>query len=303
MKKEKIKELSLDVLFIIVSSVLTAIGINMFTAPNDIAPGGFTGIATILNYLYGLPIGAVIFIMNVPFVIWAIMEIGYKLVLKTFFSVLTSSLLTDLLAPFITPYKGDMILVSISAGVILGVGFALVFTREATSGGTDLIAKLLNNRIKFISMGKLLLAIDCLVVLVAAFVYKNIENALYACITGFVCSKIIDSMLMGTDIGNGKLFFIMSEKNDVIAQRIISELDRGVTFLDSMGAYTMKEGKTILCAVRKYQIHKMHRIIKETDKNAFIIATDANEIMGESFKPHFSDDKTLKDIIEKVKGK
>lgn len=301
MKKETIKEILLDAVFILLSSAITAVGINMFTAPNNIAPGGFTGIATLLNYLYNLPIGAVTFIMNIPLVIWAIVEIGYKLVLKSFFSVLTASLFTDLSAPFITPYHGDMILVSICAGVVLGFGFSLVFMREATSGGTDLIAKLLNNRIRFISMGKLMMAIDGLVVVISAFVYKKIENALYACIVVFVCSKVIDSVLMGTDIGSGKLFFIISEHNDVIAKRIINELDRGVTFLNSVGAYTGNESKTILCAVRKYQIQKMHKIIKETDKNAFVIATDANEIVGESFKPHFSDDKTLKDIVERIK--
>lgn len=301
MKKDTVKELSLDIIFILLSSAITAVGINMFTAPNNIAPGGFTGIATLLNYLYNLPIGAVTFIMNIPLVIWAIVEIGYKLVLKSFFSVLTASLFTDLSAPFIAPYKGDMILVSICAGVVLGFGFSLVFMREATSGGTDLIAKLLNNRIRFISMGKLMMFIDGLVVVISAFVYQKIENALYACITVFVCSKVIDSILMGTDIGSGKLFFIISEQNDLIAKRIITELDRGVTFLNSVGAYTMNDGKTILCAVRKYQIQKMHRIIKETDKNAFVIATEASEIVGESFKPHFSDDKPLKDIVEKIK--
>ena len=302
MKKETVKELSLDILFILLSSAITAVGINMFTAPNNIAPGGFTGIATLLNYLYGLPIGAVTFIMNSPFVIWAVVEIGYKLVLKTFLSVLTSSLLTDLSASFITPYHGDMILVSICAGVVLGLGYSLMFMREATSGGTDLIAKLLNNRVRFISMGKLLLAIDGLVVVISAFVYRKIENALYACVVVFVCSKIIDSVLMGTDIGNGKLFFIMSAENETIAKRIMEELGRGVTLFDSVGAYTGRESKTILCAVRKYQIQKLHRIIKETDKYAFVIATDANEIVGESFKPHFSDDKPLKDIVEKIKN-
>ena len=301
MNKNKIKEISLDIIMILLSSVLTSLAINMFTAPNNIAPGGFTGIATMLNYLYGTPIGAVIFIMNVPFIIWAIVEIGYKLVLKSFFSVLTSSILTDLIAPYVTPYKGDMILVSICAGVVCGIGFSLVFMREATSGGTDLIAKLLNHRIRFISMGKLMMFIDGLVVVISAFVYNNIENALYACIVVFVCSKIVDSMLLGTDIGNGKLFFIMSSKNNLIADRIIKELDRGVTYLKSVGGYTNQENDTILCAVRKYQIQKMHKIIKETDKNAFVIVSDANEIVGESFKSHFSDDKTLKEIIDKIK--
>ena len=231
MRKNKVaknvKEFLLDLIFMTAGSVIYAVGLNGFTAPNNIAPGGVSGIAIVLNYLFGTPVGTVILLINVPIIIWAIIEIGYKLVTKTMLAVVLNAACIDIVALFMPVYHGDPLIITLIGGVCEGVGLSLVFMRGATTGGTDMIARLLNHRLRHLSMGKLMLAVDGCVVLFSAIVYKSIESAVYACIVIFVSTKIIDTILYGTDAGNGKMFFIMSHKNDVIADRIIKEMDRG----------------------------------------------------------------------------
>ncbi len=295
--KSKAVSILLDLLFILAGSAVYAFGVNAFTAPNHIAPGGVTGLATLLNYLFHTPIGMMAFLINVPIVIWAVVEIGYKLVTKTLIAVAVSSALIDVFAHFVMPYQGDMLLVALLAGVFEGVGLSLTFIRGATTGGTDMLARLLGRRLPHLSMGKLMLAIDGVIVAVSALVYGSIDNAIYACIVIFVSTRIIDSILYGTDSGTGKLFFVMSPKVREMGDRIIRELDRTVTYLDSHGGYTKEPGETMVCAVRRFEVFQIQGIIRQEDKNAFVIVGDAGEITGEGFRPMHPDDKSLKDVL------
>ena len=303
MNKKKAKELLLDLAFMLAGSVIYAISVTVFTSPNNVAPGGVTGVATLLNFVFGTPIGMMAFLINVPIVIWAIMEIGYKLVMKTMFAIALSSLLIDVFSWFIIPYRGNMILVSLFAGLCEGVGLSLVFIRGATTGGTDMLARLLGRRLPHLSMGKLMLAIDGIIVAVSAFVYGSIENAMYACIVIYVSTKLIDSILYGTDSGTGKLFFVMSPRVRSMGDRIIKELDRSVTYLDSHGGYTKEPGETMLCAVRRFEVYHIQKIIREEDGDAFVIVGDAGEITGEGFRPVHPDDKPLKELLQGLKEK
>ncbi|MFI3206681.1 MAG: YitT family protein [Clostridia bacterium] len=300
---KKAKEYSLDLLSMIIGSGIYAVGINIFTAPNNIAPGGVAGLATLINFLFETPIGLVVFLVNIPIVIWAIVEIGYKLVLKSAVAIVIMSFLIDFTKIFIQPYYGDYLLISIFAGVLEGAGLAIVFVRGSTTGGSDLIAKVLGKRFKHLSMGNLMLAVDAIVIVMSAFVFDSVESAMYACIVVFVSTSVIDAIMFGADRGRGKLFMIISSKEKEIADAILYELDRGVTYLKSRGGYSEKEGEMLLCAVNKYEIFKMQEIIKTIDKNAFVIVGDAGEITGEGFKALHSDDKTLMQIIEKAKKK
>lgn len=297
----KAKEVVLDVLFMLVGSIIYAIGINGFTAPNNIAPGGVTGVATMLNFLFGTPIGTVVFLINIPIVIWAVIEIGYKLVAKTMLAIVLTSVAIDVLAMFVPEYHGDTLIITLIGGVCEGVGLGLVFVRGATTGGTDMIARLLNHRLRHLSMGKLMLAVDGCIIVVSAFVFKSIESAVYACVVVFVSTHIIDAILYGTDAGSGKMFFVLSAKNEEIAQKILYDLDRGVTFLKSRGGYLKQEGEMLLCAVRRYEVSRIGEIIRETDPDAFVIMGDAGEIMGEGFKPSRSDDRTLKELLKNIR--
>ena len=195
----KARSAALDLLCMVVGSIIYAVGVNGFTAPNNIAPGGVTGIATMLNYLFDTPIGIVIFLINIPIILWAIVEIGYKLVAKTMLAIICNSVAIDIVALFMPVYHGDPLIITLIGGVCEGVGLSLVFMRGATTGGTDMIARLLNHRLRHLSMGKLMLAVDGCVVLLSAFVFQSIESAVYACVVIFVSTKLIDTILYGTD--------------------------------------------------------------------------------------------------------
>ena len=295
---KRVKTILLDLAFMAAGAVVYAVSVNAFTSPNNIAPGGVTGIATMLNYLFSTPIGLVAFLINIPIILWAMVEIGYKLVAKSVAAILLSSAAIDLLAPIVPSYQGNMILVALFAGLCEGLGLSLTFLRGATTGGTDMLARLLGRRKPHLSMGKLMLAVDGLIVLASAFVYGSIENAMYACIVIFVSTRLIDSILYGTDVGTGKLFFVMSPKVRQMGDRIIREVDRTVTYLDSHGGYTNEPGETMLCAVRRFEVFQVQAIIREEDRDAFVIVGDAGQITGEGFRSAHSDDKPLKELLQ-----
>ena len=295
---KRVKTILLDLAFMAAGAVVYAVSVNAFTSPNNIAPGGVTGIATMLNYLFSTPIGLVAFLINIPIILWAVVEIGYKLVAKSVAAILLSSVAIDLLAPIVPSYQGNMILVALFAGLCEGLGLSLTFLRGATTGGTDMLARLLGRRKPHLSMGKLMLAVDGLIVLASAFVYGSIENAMYACIVIFVSTRLIDSILYGTDVGTGKLFFVMSPKVRQMGDRIIREVDRTVTYLDSHGGYTNEPGETMLCAVRRFEVFQVQAIIREEDRDAFVIVGDAGQITGEGFCSAHSDDKPLKELLQ-----
>lgn len=299
----KTEELLKDIICMVAGSMIFAVSVNAFTSPNKIAPGGVTGISIMVNHLTGWPIGMFSLILNIPIFIWAVIEIGYKLVGKTMVATVLFSVAVDVAHRFIPAYHGNQMLAAIFGGVLEGLGLALVFIRGGTTGGTDLIARLMGRRLHHISMGKLMFGVDLVVILVSAWVYNSIESALYAGIDIFVSTRIIDTMLYGTDIGTGKILYIMSAKNDEIARDILSDVDRGVTVLKSRGAYSGRDGEVLLCAVRRYEVIKVKEIVRSHDNEAFIIVGDAGEISGEGFREVKSDDKTLKELLKKVKKK
>lgn len=281
---QSVRQWTVDLLFFTVGSAIYALSVNIFTAPNHIAPGGLTGVSTLLNFLFGVPIGTMILILNVPLIILGILKIGFRFIAKTIVATVFFSLFIDFTAPFLPRYTGDVMLASIFGGVLAGVGLAIIFMRGATTGGSDLLARLLGKKYPHISMGQMILFIDFFVIAASALVYKNFESPLHAIISIFVSTKIIDSMLYGTDIGNGKMMFIMSCKNAEIASEILQTMERGVTVLKSRGAYSGREGEVLLCAVRRHEVYKIHEIVRVIDPKAFIIVGDAGEISGEGFK-------------------
>lgn len=294
------KTLVLDGLFFVAGALIDAVAVNVFTAPNHIAPGGITGIGTMLNYLFQTPIGMVNMLINIPIVIWAIIEIGYKLVAKSIAAIIVFSVAIDTLALVLPAYDGNPFLAAIFGGVLEGIGLALVFMRGSTTGGTDMIARLLGKHFRHLSMGKLMLAVDLVIIAASALVYQKLESALYAIIAIFVSTRIIDTILYGTDSGNGKLYFIISKKSDEIRRRILEDIDRGVTIIPVQGGYSGQEGEMLLCAVRRYEVAKINDIIHTADRDAFVIVGEAGEITGEGFRSASSDDKTLREIIRSL---
>ncbi len=269
---------------ILLGSVLYALSVVIFTAPNNIAPGGLTGIGTVLNYLFGFPIGTFILIMNVPLFLLGFKVLGRAYLIKSAAGTVFVSIAIDALTPLIATYRGDMMLACIFGGVLNGTGLALIFSCGGSSGGTDIVASIIHKRCPHISIGRLILASDAVVISFSALVYQNLENALYAAISIFVSSKLIDVVSYGTSRDNGKLMFIITREYKPILNELLTNISRGVTVLNALGGYSGEEYRVLMCAVRPNQLFKANSIVKNLDKHSFVIVTTASTVSGLGFQ-------------------
>lgn len=283
-KKERVKSIFLDGLFFTLGGIFYALSVNMFISPNDIAPGGVTGLAIIVNHISGFPIGITMIVMNIPLFILAVIFIGRQFLLKTIIATLTSSIFIDILLPFIPTYSGDKLLASLFGGLLSGLALGIVFLRGATTGGTDILGKLLQKKLPHLPIGTLILIVDMFVVLIAGLVYRSIEAMLYSIIVFFISSRVINYLLYGT--GNGKMLMVVTKYADEIAAAILEEAKRGVTIMPVQGAYSKEEKKMLLCVVRANEVSKIQKIIRLHDENPFIIISEAGEVLGLGFKSH-----------------
>ena len=259
---------------------IVAIGINMFFVPNKIAAGGITGLATVLHYLSGLSVGSLMLIFNVPLFIIGIKILGAKYGLKTLYGAIALAVLVDVFAPYTPTLTHDILLNSIYGGLLVGVGMGLVFRFRGNTAGTALAAAILH-KIFNITVGQALLILDFFVVAFAGIVFKSPELALYAIIAIFVTAKIIDLVQEGPN--NSKAFFIMAAEPELLAEGILKEVDRGVTFLQGKGGYTGQDRELLLCVVETSGVTQLKELIYQHDPQAFIIVTDAQEVLGEGF--------------------
>jgi uncharacterized membrane-anchored protein YitT (DUF2179 family) len=284
------KDLVLDAFFLTSGCFIYSASVAIFTAPNKMAPGGITGISTLLHYTIGTPLGIMIFILNIPLFILGFKFIGGKFIFKTIICTAITSVGVDLLG-FLPKYNGggsNMLLAALYGGILSGIGLGLVFLRGATTGGTDIASRLLKLKWPYIPMGRMMMVIDAGVILISTIVFKSIDSGLYALINLFAASRVIDMLLYGSD--NGKMVLVISNKNQEIARIIISEINRGVTMLKGRGFYTGNEREVLLCAVRRQQTSKVRSIIRKADPAAFIIMCEAGDVIGEGFKPITKDD-------------
>lgn len=282
-----IKNKIFDYVIISVGAALYALSVVIFTAPNNIAPGGLTGIATLINYLLGLPIGTFILLMNVPLFLIGFKRLGRGYLIKSIAGAVLVSLFIDILTPFIPVYKGNMILACIFGGILNGSGIALIFSRGGSSGGTDIAASLIHKYFPQFSVGYIIMLSDAVIVIISAFVYNSIEAGLYAVISIYVSSKLIDRIIYGTSRDNGKLMLIITERYNEILSSLLEKIPRGVTVLDAVGAYSGNRKKLLICAVRPNQVFKVNNIVKTLDSSVFIIVTTATAISGEGFRNNF----------------
>ena len=275
-----LKEFLVDTLIFILASTAFSVGINCFLANNNILNGGITGIATILNYLFDFPIGMGIFLMNVPLLLIAFKKLGVMFVFRTFWVIAISSVIIDLGA-FLPVYKNDLLLSSIFGGVLSGISLGIIFLRNATTGGVDIIAKLIKLRHPHITLGKSIFILDAVVIITGGIIYGNLESMLYAAVTVFVSAQALDYIIYG--ISRGATIMIISEKSDEIRHLIINDLHRGVTVLKGQGGYSGAEKNILLCACFDNQTQKLIKKIKSADENAFFIVTQSKQILGEGF--------------------
>lgn len=267
--------------FITLGCLVAAGAYNLFLVPNRIAPGGVGGIGTVLYHLYGIPVGVSMLVLNVPLFLLSIKILGGRFGIKTLFATIALSVAIDL-TTFLPMVTDDLLLASLFGGLLLGTGLGIVFIQGATTGGTDIAAKLFHRWMPHRSIGTLLLFIDMTVVLWAAFVFRNYQLALYAVITLFVISKVLDAALEGVDFA--KAVYVISDHSDEIADIIMKDLGRGVTGCRIVGKWTRRDREMLLCVVRRREVHVLKGIVSEVDPEAFMFLADVREVLGEGFK-------------------
>lgn len=279
---KKVKQSIIDILFYVVGCSIYSAAVIIFTDPNQLSPGGLTGVALLLHHFFSLPTGVMTFLMNVPLIILGFISFGGRFIINTAITIGILSFTLDTLAVVVKPYYTDGILAALFGGIMMGAGLSLVFMRGATTGGTDIAAKFINRKFPFFSMGRIILIFDFLVVAASALAYKNFQSALYSIVSLYVSARVIDSLLYGAD--GGKLIHVVTEKPDEISNALFKAIGRGVTHISAKGGYTGDEKKLLLCAVRPPEVSAVQRAIKQCDPGAFVIISDAGEILGEGFK-------------------
>ena len=281
-RKKKWKELGLDALFDFAGAFLQAIGIWCFIEPSHVAPGGVSGIALMLNHLFSLPIGTMGLVFNIPLLLASWFLLDREMTLKTIRTVIWMSVVQDFVsASGIWQYEGDRLIACAFGGIFAGVGMALIFMRNSTTGGGDILAKLLQKLRPYMQTGYAIMLVDFVVVGASILVFGEIEAAMYGIISIVCTTQAMDTILYG--MNRGSMITVHSEKNEEIAQEIMQTLDRGTTFYKSIGGYSGKEGLTLTCAVDRKQFHLVKEIIDRHDPKAFIIVSPTKETYGEGF--------------------
>ena len=281
MNKTKAKELLKNNAIWILGCALYAIGVNSFTIPNSIAQSGITGLAVVFNHLFDVPVGTVNLILNIPLLLLMWKFLGRKPLARTLWVTVLLSVALDVFSLFMPAYTGDKILASLFCGLLQGAGLGLIMITGATSGGTDIIGRLVHKRWPHITVGTVVMVADALVVGLGMIAFRSIESGLYAIIIIFVSTKVIDALIYGT--GNGKMLMIVTDKADEVSQAIIHSSPRGVSILPAKGAYTGNNKNILLCVARKHEVSGILKTVKSVDDKTFIIVSEANEILGEGF--------------------
>ena len=263
---------------IVLGCIIGGAAYPMFLVPNNIAPGGLTGVATVLNFLMGVPVGLTSMLMNIPLFILGYKAMGRVFVVRSFIATVLFSMAIDLIkVPAVTM---DPLLGTLYGGVLLGIGLGLILRGGATTGGTDMVARMVHSRFPFISVGMFLMMIDGLVVVLAG-VCVGLNEGLYAMIAIFVTSKLIDMVMAG--LTQTRACYIITSATDAVTDRIMKEMDRGVTHLMAKGAYSGTARPVIVCVLSSQEVVKLKDIVREEDEKAFMFITGAHEALGEGF--------------------
>ena len=284
-------------LLLTVGSVIYAIGIAAFLDPNHLAPGGVSGISIILNSLvrfgeFQLGTGVWIFLINIPLMILGLIVFKFSFLMGTLYATALSSAVIELVArgfSHLIPDMHDHLLIAAAAGgTLVALGIGLVFRGGGSTGGFDIIVKLLRRKFRHMKTGVLYLVLDTSVIVISAIVFHDVLVAMYAAVTVFTNSTVLDMVLYGKD--NAKMVYIITDSPEAVSERLMKEVETGVTLLHGEGAYTRKDKKVLLCVLHNHQYPLVRDVVKQEDKNAFMIVTKATEIYGEGYKNHYAEE-------------
>jgi uncharacterized membrane-anchored protein YitT (DUF2179 family) len=270
-----------NLLLIAAGCICMAMAMDIFLNPNNVVPGGFTALAMFANRLWDWPIGVTLLVLNIPFLAWGMKVLGVQFGPKTVLAAVLSAVLIDLLQPHLPVVRGEPLLYTLYGGLLYGLGMALVFRANATSGGTEIPAKLLEHY-RGVRLSTSLLVMD-LAVLALAALFFGLAPALYALIAAWVMARVIDAVETGLDASNTAL--IVTGQPAAIRDQVLDRLERGVTILRGEGGYTGEERTVLFVAVNRRQVPALREIVREADRDAFMVISPSHEVLGEGFKP------------------
>ena len=283
-KAKKIAKFICRYIVITFAACIYAVGISMFLDPNNLAPGGLTGAAVILTRIIPITLGTLILIMNIPIMILGAWKFGARFTLSTLYTLVVSSAFMEIFERMGYVVTHDKILAALVGGTLMGAGMGLCLRMETTTGGIDIIIKVLRQKYRQVKSGEMYLIIDGLILAAAALYFKDIEVSVYAGVAIVVSTYILDKVLYGSD--EAKLVYIVSNKRKIIATRMMVELNMGVTLVEGKGAYNMENTEVIMCVMHKQNLTKVRNLVSEVDPEAFMIVSSATEVFGEGFKGH-----------------
>lgn len=272
-----------DLLLLIAGAAIYSVGTHSFIELANIAPGGAVGIALMANYVTDLPVGRLTLAVNLPLLVLAWFHLSKRFAVSTAMACAVCSVMLDyIIAPICPVYTGDRLMCSLYGGILVGVGMAFIFLAGCTTGGSDVVGYLLQKKYPHVSIGRALLLIDGIILSTSVFVFKNIDAALFGMLSLYAQTKVIDAIIYGNDAGTQAQ--IVTQNPQGIADRVILELDRTVTFLPAKGAYSGKDTTVVLCTVRKSEFSRLKRIIADADREAFVMVTETSGVFGLGFK-------------------
>lgn len=282
-KKLQIHPWLCDLPYDIIGGAFFAVGYYTFVKDAYFAPGGVGGLAIIINYFTGLPIGIMTLILNAPIILLTYRYLSKGFFLRSLKSMIIAAFFMDVVFPLFPLYSGEPFLAAIFAGITTGIGLALIYMRDSSTGGSDFAVMAIKKANPHLSIGQVTSALDGAVILLGGFVYANIDAILYGIITTIIHSIIIDKIMYGIDAG--KLLLIVSDYGTEIARKIDETVYRGATLLNAVGSYSKQDKHVVLCACSNSQAAKIRKAAHVVDPQALVIITESNEVFGLGFKP------------------
>ena len=285
MNKKKIKEIAIDILADIIGCFLIATGVYNFAAASGFPVTGVSGIALVLYHFFSFPIGLTVIVLNIPIGLICWKVLGRRFMLKSFKTMLFSSFYVDVIAPRLPVYQGDLMLSCICMGILSGIGYALIYMRNTSTGGADFITMSIRAWKPHLSLGRIILVVDYTVLLVCGILLGgSLDKIIYGFIASFIVATVVNKVMYGLDAG--KVALIVTGKGHKVAEKIYELTKRGATLLHGVGSHTKKEKHIVMCACSYKQMHMVQKAVKEVDGDAFLVIMEANQVRGLGFKPH-----------------
>lgn len=285
MDKKRVKKILIDLLADIFGTFFIAIGVYNFAAASGFPVTGVSGIALVFYYYWHLPIGLVTVALNIPIILICGRILGIKFMLKSMKTMLFSMFFMDGVVPFLPLYQGELILSCICMGLFSGIGYALIYMRNASTGGSDFITMAIRAKKPHLSLGRIIVTLDCSILLVCGLLMGgDVDKIIYGLIGTYIISVVVDKVMYGLDAG--KVTLIVTDHGQEIADKIYELTERGATLLRGAGSYSRNDKQIVMCACSYKQMHVVQDAVKEVDENSFMVIMEANEVRGQGFKPH-----------------